>query len=530
MNKGVEQRAPGGLLESPAGWLLMLAGVLGLLMYAFRAGLITMVDWWENWEEYSHGYMIPMVALFLLWQRAPGLAQVPLRGSWGGFVLMLVAMLLWMLGELSAIYVVVQYAFLLALVGLIWALLGRQALKVWWAGLLYLVFMIPLPAFLFNALSAKLQLISSWAGAEFLRHVGVSVFLEGNVIDLGGYKLQVVEACSGLRYLFPLMSFGFLIAYVFRGPVWQRVVLFLATIPITVFMNSFRIGFIGVTVDRWGIEMAEGFLHDFEGWTIFMGCLGLLLLLAWCFHLSSREQGSVLSRLDLELPPLSVWGEIAARVSWPKTPSFILSVVAVACVYPLITATASREEIVPKRTGLEQFPLVVGQWRGQEHAIEKDVLNTLKLTDYVNVFYARPTDTTPVNFYVAYYASQRKGASVHSPRTCLPGGGWQMSDLRQVELPYTVNGAPLRVNRSIIRHGDEAQLVYYWFQQRGRVITNEYELKWLLLLDGLTKHRTDGALVRLVTGIPDGDEAAAEARMKALLDDVQGMLPEYVPN
>ena len=529
MSNQVENPSQVSFLQSPAGWLLMLAGVLGLLIFGFHSGLDLMVQWWEK-EEYSHGYMIPMVALFLLWQRAPRLAAADLRPSWGGVLLMLVAMAVWLLGELSALYTLVQYAFWLALVALCLALTGMAGLRVLWVPLVYLVFMIPLPNFLFFALSAKLQLISSWLGAEFLRLVGISVFLEGNVIDLGGYSLQVVEACSGLRYLFPLMSFGFLVAYLYRAPVWQRAVLFLSTIPITVFMNSFRIAFIGVTVERWGSEMAEGFLHDFEGWTVFMGCLGLLMLEAWLFHVLGRHGVTVLSRIDLDLPPLSAFAGVAERVAWHRAPSFLLAVAMVAAVYPVISATASREEVVPPRTSLNQFPLAVGEWHGVETAIAPDVLDTLKLTDYVNAAYVRPGDRIPVSFYVAYYDSQRKGASVHSPRSCLPGGGWEMVNLEQVELPQQVNGQPLRVNRVIIRHGEEAQLVYYWFQQRGRVITNEYALKWLLFQDSLTKGRTDGSLVRLVTPVPPGGEAQADERLKAFVNEVNGLLPAYVPN
>src|SRR6201999_3169631 len=107
---------------------------------------------------------------------------------------------------------------------------------------------------------------------------GISVLLEGNVIDLGSYQLEVAEARSGLRYLFPLMTLGFILAYLFRGPLWKRIAIFLATIPITVVMNSLRIGFIGITVDRWGRAMAEGALHDFEGWVVFMFSTATLIL------------------------------------------------------------------------------------------------------------------------------------------------------------------------------------------------------------------------------------------------------------
>ena len=90
------------------------------------------------------------------------------------------------------------------------------------------------------------------------------------------YKLQVVEACSGLRYLYPLMSLGFLAAYLFQAPLWQRALVFLSTIPITIAMNSFRIGMVGVLVDHFGPQQADGFLHMFEGWIIFIACAGLL--------------------------------------------------------------------------------------------------------------------------------------------------------------------------------------------------------------------------------------------------------------
>src|SRR4029079_8443440 len=111
----------------------------------------------------------------------------------------------------------------------------------------------------------------------FIRLVGIPVYLEGNVIDLGVYKLQVVEACSGLRYLYPLLSLGFLAAYLFQAPLWQRAIVFLSTIPITILMNSLRIAIVGILVNSYGPQDADGFLHMFEGWIIFIACAGVLV-------------------------------------------------------------------------------------------------------------------------------------------------------------------------------------------------------------------------------------------------------------
>src|SRR5262245_2139844 len=243
----------------------------------FRAPLAEMVEVWFGRAEYSHGVLIPFLAAFLAWQRRAVLSTPLFRPSWGGVAAVGVGLVLDMLGQFAAVFVLQQYAFVLIICGLVVALCGWQVAKAWWAALLVLLLMIPLPDFLLNNFSSQLQLLSSQIGVWFIRLFGISVYLEGNVIDLGGYRLQVAEACDGLRYLFPLMTLGFVMAYMFHGATWKRVVLFLSTIPVTILMNSFRIGTIGVMVEHWGTRMAEGFLHDFQGWVVFMASAALLL-------------------------------------------------------------------------------------------------------------------------------------------------------------------------------------------------------------------------------------------------------------
>jgi len=130
-------------------------------------------------------------------------------------------------------------------------------------------------------LSSQLQLWSSALGVGCLQLVGVTAFRDGNVIDLGTVQLQVVEACSGIRYLLPLTSLALLCAYLFKDLMWKRVILVLSSIPISIVVNGFRIGMIGVLVERYGQGAAEGFYHLFEGWVLFMASLGLLILEMW---------------------------------------------------------------------------------------------------------------------------------------------------------------------------------------------------------------------------------------------------------
>jgi EpsI family protein len=148
------------------------------------------------------------------------------------------------------------------------------------------------------------------------------------------------------------------------------------------------------------------------------------------------------------------------------------------------------------------------------------------LADYAN------DDGRQINLYMSYYNSQRKGDAVHSPRACLPGGGWQLRDFDQRDIPAAqINGQPLRVNRTLIELGNQRQLVYYWFQQRGRIVTNEFAVKWYLFWDAVTRHRTDGALVRLITSVPPGaNESEADRRLTEFASRVAADLPRYVPN
>jgi exosortase len=184
------------------------------------------------------------------------------------------------------------------------------------AGWVFLWFMLPLPSFIYWPVSTQLQLVASHIGVDIIQAMRIPVYLEGNIIDLGLYKLQVAEACSGLRYLFPLMSFGFLFAVLYQGPLWHRILLFVATIPITIAMNSFRIAVIGVLVNQYGISQAEGFLHFFEGWIIFLACIVLLYFGAFLLQRLSAKPRSVIDALDLRLtgmvPPLGPPGSSAA--------------------------------------------------------------------------------------------------------------------------------------------------------------------------------------------------------------------------
>ena len=506
-------------------------GLLGfslfLLVFIHFDALSLMVSWWETREEYGHGFIIPLITAFLIWQKKDQLEKIEFKRSWLGVVIVAFGLFLFYAGELSAIYTVIQYAFLITLFGVVLSLMGIKAFRVILVPMCILVFMVPLPNFLFNNLSSFLQLISSQIGVAVIRLFDISVYLEGNVIDLGVYKLQVVEACSGLNYLFPLMTLAFIAAYFFTGAFWKKAVIFLSSIPITILMNSFRIGVIGVMVEYWGIDMAEGFLHDFEGWAVFMSCIAILIGEMWILSKIGEDKLPLREAFGLDFPePTPAGATIKYRVI-PK--SFYASFIIVVIVAVSLFALPDREEIIPDRKQYAEFPLAFNGWTGRKGSIEQPILDTLKLTDYIMADY-RSTDGSYVNFYSAYYESQKKGESAHSPRSCIPGGGWRITSLEDHHIQgVSIGGVPLVVNRLLIEKGESKQLVYYWFQQRGRIITNEYAMKWYLFWDAMTKSRTDGALMRLTTVLSAGqDITEADARLEVFSREISPILPLFV--
>ena len=510
---------------SPALWVMIALSLLAAIGVFFPA-LHFMVATWDQVPEFGYGYFIPFVSGYLIWQRSDRLRAHDSQGAWSGLWLVLGGLLLGAVGALSAIRMTSQYGFVLTLFGLAVTWLGWQGTRTIAAPLGMLVFMIPLPQFLLREMSEQLQLVSSQLGVALIRLFDISVFLEGNVIDLGSMKLQVVEACSGLRYLFPLLVLGFIAAYLFRAPLWKRVVLVLSTIPMTILINSLRIGLIGVTVDRWGPSMAEGLLHDFEGFAMFMLCIVLLAGEMALLTRVGNRRGRLREAFDVDGPPPPPPG---ARIAFRSVPLSAIGTGALVAAIALVLAfEPTREQTRPPRDAFAAFPMQLpGNWQGRPGTLPSDIVAWLAVDDYLLADYVRP-DSPPVNLYSAYYATQSGGGSAHSPRTCIPGDGWVMSGLSDASVP--LHQGTLTVNRAIIERAGQRQLVYYWFDERGRQLTDELQVKWYILRDGIVRNRSDGALVRVVTPILPGEsEAAVDRRLTDFLDVVQPRLTAYLP-
>ncbi|MGA8035518.1 MAG: exosortase C-terminal domain/associated protein EpsI [Candidatus Acidiferrales bacterium] len=166
-------------------------------------------------------------------------------------------------------------------------------------------------------------------------------------------------------------------------------------------------------------------------------------------------------------------------------------------------------------------------WVGQEHPLDRHVLQSVAVTDYTNRVYSNDSGR-PVQLYIGYYASQRTGDTVHSPKNCLPGSGWDPIRSGYATIPLA-NGHSVDVNEYVIQRDQDKELVFYWYQGRGRVIASEYDGKFWMVVDAISRNRTDGSLVRIITPI-DGDEAKARARLVSFAQDLFPHLEKLLPN
>ena len=246
---------------------------LGILYYSVFQSLV--YDW-TNDPDFSHGFLIPFISLYLVWQRADELENLEVSPSNFGILVILSGLFLLIIGNLAAEYFTQRFSFLILLSGIILLLLGRQHLKLLAFPIVFLIFMIPIPSILLLKLTFPMQLFAAKVATVTLQLLDIPVLREGNVIHLVENTLEVERACSGIRSLISLLAIGTVLAYFITKVTWQRAVVILSCFPIAIATNAFRVTMTGVLANYYGMKAAEGFFHGFSGMVLYFA--GLILV------------------------------------------------------------------------------------------------------------------------------------------------------------------------------------------------------------------------------------------------------------
>lgn len=482
-------------------------------------GIVT--TWFTN-EDYSYGILIPFVSAYLFWDIRSRLNNVQISSSWAVLPVLIIFYLLSLYGILGSSEHISRPAIPVLIILFAGFCFGTEFVKKFILPLGFLVFMVPLPAILDRTLGLFLKRISSELGGLIIKIFGIPVHVSGNVIDLGVTQLQVVDACSGLRFVFPLFALGIIYAYFFERVTWKRIVCVFSTIPIAILTNGLRIGITGILTDKYGPEMAQGFFHDFSGWVIFMAAFVFLFLIGRCLRLFPSQERIT----DTSEPVQKITSSV---VSLKDKAAFLVSV------FLLLTAggfswSTSKLPPLAIKGGIQSFPIAFGDWTGYAEPVDPDIILKSGAEEAFNGLY-RNQNHEEVFFYMGYRSSAFLESEnfFHSPTVCLPGHGWENKETSSHQIADVPFFKELTVTKMIVENEGIRQLVYFWFQTKDRSTPDKNIHRFHLARHAIQRDNTHALFIRPITPVKSKETITdAEKRMDMFVREMMPVLIDFL--
>ncbi|HVW08263.1 MAG TPA: exosortase/archaeosortase family protein [Bryobacteraceae bacterium] len=255
-------------------WITV-GAVAALLAGCYAPVLYSLASVWYNDADMGHGFFVPVIAGYIAWQKRSEIEGLAPRPNWWGVAVMLWGALQLYLGTLGAELYTSRTSLVISIAGAVLLLGGTKYLRIFWFPIFLLFFMVPIPSVIYNEITFPLQILASRVAENAIAALGIPIIREGNVLELASQKLDVVEACSGIRSLLTLTFLSLVYGYFCEKRTWLRTVLFFSTIPIAITANAARVTLTGV-IANFKPELAEGLFHEAQGWVIFMVAFAIL--------------------------------------------------------------------------------------------------------------------------------------------------------------------------------------------------------------------------------------------------------------
>lgn len=264
------------MTTSQRNWLAGALVAMGFVFLYYQVFGKLVADWYND-DNYSHGFLIIPIAAYLAWERRGKFWATTTRPSALGLVVVLGSVLVLIGGVLGSELFMTRISIIGTLVGTLLFLFGWARLRVLAFPIAFLLLMIPIPAIIFNQIAFPLQILASRFGESVMNAASVPVLREGNVLILANITLEVAQACSGIRSLVSLLTLAIVLGYFSDRRMWVRMVIAIASVPVAVLTNGARVAGTGIAAHQFGAAAAEGFLHEFSGWLVFISAFALLL-------------------------------------------------------------------------------------------------------------------------------------------------------------------------------------------------------------------------------------------------------------
>lgn len=532
-------------------WLLVLLPIAAAWLFVFRDEFPLLYVHLNN-EDFSYGFLVPLVAVYFAWQHRQRIAADLGGRTWPGYLGLCAAGGLLVVGRIGSLETLIFLAMWLSVASITFVLLGARPMPRLSFPLLILLFTIPPPPFVEQVMSFNLRLMSSALASEMLELLSVPVFREGNIIDLGSIRLQVVDACSGLRYFLPTLFMSLLVGKFFNKRPLVRVLLFLSSAPISIGFNAVRITMTGILVRYVSPALAEGFFHDFQGWVTYLITLVLLFGVSTALRRLERQPlpaAQPEAQPAPEAAPMETAGTPDRLASEPAPPQPAelaedapaapagrvpglapgLALTAMLLAIALALGSITSAQVIPKWRSLSEFPLAIGEWEGLRIPLDQESLASLGCDDYVMAAFRHRTTRQPLHLMIPFYKAQTAQHTAHAPTSCMLGAGWEILSKQSLG-PNPTSGRDFPVKQMILSKSGTLLLSNFWFQQRGRIIDNEFANKLYLLWDALGKRRTDGALIRVEMVLPNGmSPDQGQLELDRFTVQVRSLLRDFLP-
>ena len=502
------------VIVAPRGaFVAQIAAVVVLLGLAYGDVLPPLVLEWYEHENFSYGFLIPVIFGYLVWDKRSALKGMPTTWSPWGVVFLACALLLGMLGQAMGEPFVSRVSFVLAIGSLIHLFWGWRAVRCLSFPLAYLFLMVPPPYPIVKEVSYHLRMFDAAVAERLLPIAGVPVYRDAYFLQLPNITLEVADICSGIASLFAMGALGILYAYHLPVSSTGKIVVLAGALVLPMIANLFRIFLIGVSVYYYGPVMLQAFFHSFTGTFTFLLSLGMLLALGeWL-----RRDGLFAIRKTNDQHPLAVEHrtipvDSAIDRRWPSwfTLPFLSAVVVLAMPLSVATWTDASKyeqrppdlEAIPQRLGLYAIREVKWDDPYQDPNVEKAVSRLYEASR-----------TESVEVFVGYRSRQVGIERLRSPRLVFPQG-WEYASTGRIKIPVA-KGEGFDTVWIEIRKGTARRLVVFWYQIRGLSLASDFSNR-LELLRGLFSHgRTDAAIVRLSTSMHD-TESIEQAKQRLL--------------
>jgi exosortase D (VPLPA-CTERM-specific) len=513
---------------------LKLILVLPLLIGMYYTIVPDMVKEWYQDENYAHGFFVPIIAGYFLWQRWPDLKNRLVKPDALGLLVIVWGLLQLLAAWLGTEYFTMRSSLIVLLAGMTLFWFGREILKGMAMPIGYLIFMVPIPYIIYDMLAFPLKLFVTKVSVVFLKLVGVVVMREGNIIMFPTTTLEVADACSGIRSLISLLAIAVAYAFMMGTSNVRRWIIIFSAIPIAVATNMLRVIVTGILAQWWGGRAAEGFFHEFAGVAVFV----LAIVMLFAFGAVVKRGGGKAGKRGSRLSPLADDRITASPdVDVAVSPLDRISALPqhfnsrIIAVYALFAAAAMvinfhRDTDVPINRPFSEFPKQVQSWQLTNRSeFSASVLGVLKATDYLSSQYKNVAGKT-VNLYIGYHGGGKGGGEIHSPKHCLPGSGWHEVSSRRGIL--AIPGGAINLVRAVYQKGDSRELFLYWYQVRDRSISDEYSLKLAEITNSVMYSRRDASFIRVSVPV-DADVDQAVAQGEQFIRDFEPSFREFLP-